>query len=308
MLVLKDHTAGNPQKENLLWTDLSCIEIRAKLKEQGIEVGRRIIKKLLYKHHFKKRKIQRRRSIKQVANRNEQFERIAQLKKEYSQTENPIVSIDTKKKELIGNLHRSGESYSTEEIKSFDHDFPTLADGVAIPHGIYDLKKNTAHINIGTSHDTSEFACDSIKKWWIEQGQYDYPNATSILMLMDGGGSNSSRRYVFKEGLQNLVNEIGVEIRIAHYPPYTSKWNPIEHRLFPHVTRAMQGVVLEDHNMVQSLIEKTSTKTGLKVTASIINKLYETGKKATKGFKESMMIKFDDILERWNYRVCPIQT
>lgn len=307
-MVLTDHTAGNPQKENLLWTDLSCIEIRAKLKEQGIEVGRRIIKKLLYKHHFKKRKIQRRRSIKQVANRNEQFERIAQLKKEYSQTENPIVSIDTKKKELIGNLHRSGESYSTEEIKSFDHDFPTLADGVAIPHGIYDLKKNTAHINIGTSHDTSEFACDSIKKWWIEQGQYDYPNATSILMLMDGGGSNSSRRYVFKEGLQNVVNEIGVEIRIAHYPPYTSKWNPIEHRLFPHVTRAMQGVVLEDHNMVQSLIEKTSTKTGLKVTASIINKLYETGKKATKGFKESMMIKFDDILERWNYRVCPIQT
>lgn len=307
-MILKDHTAGNPQKENQLWTDLSCTEIRDKLKEKGIDIGRRIIKKLLYKNHFKKRKIQKRRTMKSVANRNEQFEKIANLKQEYGQGENPIVSIDTKKKEFIGNLHRDGAVYTTEEIQSFDHDFPHLADGVVIPHGIYDIKNNTAHINIGTSHDTSEFACDSIKKWWLEKGKHDYPHATSILMLMDGGGSNSSRRYVFKEGLQNLVNEIGVEIRIAHYPPYTSKWNPIEHRLFPHVTRSMQGVMLQSHEMVKQLIEKTQTKTGLKVSASIMNKLYETGKEATKGFKDSMKIKFDEILGGWNYRVCPMQT
>ena len=127
-------------------------------------------------------------------------------------------------------------------------------------------------------------------------------------MLMDGGGSNSSRRYVFKEGLQNLVNEIGVEIRIAHYPPYTSKWNPIEHRLFPHVTRSMQGVMIQSHEMAKQLIEKTQTKVGLKVSVSIMNKLYETGKEATKGFKDSMKIKFDEVLGRWNYRVCPMQT
>lgn len=307
-MILKDHTAGNPQKENQLWTDLSCTEIRDKLKEQGIDIGRRIIKKLLYKNHFKKRKIQKRRTMKSVANRNAQFEKIANLKQEYSQGKNPIVSIDTKKKEFLGNLHRVGEIYTTEEIQSFDHDFPHLADGVVIPHGIYDIKNNTAHINIGTSHDTSEFACDSIKKWWLEKGKHDYPQATSILMLMDGGGSNSSRRYVFKEGLQNLVNEIGVEIRIAHYPPYTSKWNPIEHRLFPHVTRSMQGVMLQSHEMVKQLIEKTKTKTGLKVSASIMSKLYETGKEATKGFKDSMKIKFDEVLSRWNYRVCPMQT
>ena len=121
----------------------------------------------------------------------------------------------------------------------------------------------------------------------LEKGQIDYPNATSILMLMDGGGSNSSRRYMFKEGLQNLVNEIGVEIRIAPYPPYTSKWNPIEHRVFPHVTRAMQGVILIDHDMVKQLIEKTQTKTGLGVSVSFIDKVYEVGKRATDGFKES---------------------
>lgn len=308
LLILKDHTAGNPQKENVLWTDLSCTEIKDKLKEKGVKVGRRIIKKLLYKHHFKKRKIQRRRTLKHVENRNEQFEKIAKLKQEYAQSENPIISIDTKKKEPIGDLYRAGEVYSKEEMKSYDHDFANLAEGVAIPHGIYDTKKNTAHINIGTSHDTSEFACDSLKKWWLEIGQHDYPDATSILMLMDGGGSNSSRRYVFKEGLQNLVNEIGVAIRIAHYPPYTSKWNPIEHRLFPHVTRSMQGVMLKDHKMVKDLIEKTRTKTGLKVSASILNKIYEKGKKATKGFKESMKIKFDRFLGRWNYRVCPMRT
>ena len=306
LLILKDHTAGNPQREKQLWTDLSCTEIIDKLQVQGFFVGRKIVKKLLKKHHFKKRKIQRRRTIKVVRNRDNQFEKIAKLKDEYMQTDNPIVSIDAKKRELIGCLYRAGEVYSKEEIASYDHDFPHLSTGVAIPHGIFDLKNNTAHINIGTSHETSEFACDSLKKWWIEVGKLEYPNATSILMLMDGGGSNSSRRYVFKEGIQNLANEIGIEIRIAHYPPYTSKWNPIEHRLFPHVTRSIQGVILEDHNMLKQLIEKTKTKTGLKVSASIMDKVYELGKKATKGFKESMKIVFDDILGHWNYRAIPM--
>ena len=303
---MKDHTAGNPQIEGVLCTDLSIQEIRTRLEEKGIIVGKRIIKQLLFKNDYKKRKIQRRRTIKAVENRNEQFEKIAELRQEYLKSDNPIVSIDAKKRELIGPLFRAGTAYSKEEIASYDHDFPHLATGVAIPHGIFDLKKNTAHINIGTSHETSEFACDSLKKWWIEKGRIDYPVATSILMLMDGGGSNSSRRYVFKEGLQNLVNEIGVEIRIAHYPPYTSKWNPIEHRVFPHVTRAMQGVILNDHAMVKQLIEKAQTQTGLKVSASIMDKVYEIGKKATAGFKESMKIAFDDVLGRWNYRAVPM--
>src|SRR5262249_4951 len=134
------------------------------------------------------------------------------------------------------------------------------------------------------------------------------PDATSILFLMDGGGSNSSHRYVFKEGLQKLVNEIGIEIRIAHYLPYTSKWNPIEHRLFPHVTRSMQGILLKDHNMVKELIEKTTTKTGLKVSASIMDRIYKTGKVATKGFKESMKIVFDEFLGKWNYTAIPSHT
>jgi hypothetical protein len=169
LLILNDHTAGDPQKEGVIWTDLSWMEIKQRLSEKGFIVGKRVIKKLLFKHHYKKRKIQRRRTIKQVANRNEQFEKIAKLKEEYMQSDNPVVSIDGKKRELIGNLYRAGEVYSKEEIASYDHDFPHLATGVALPHGIFDLKNNTAHINIGTSHETSEFACDSIKKWWTEK-------------------------------------------------------------------------------------------------------------------------------------------
>ena len=174
------------------------------------------------------------------------------------------------------------------------------------PHGIYDLKENKGYINIGISKDTSEFVCDSIRNWWYHQGQYDYPEATSILMLSDSGGSNNCHHYIFKEDLQKLVNEIGLEIRVAHYPPYTSKYNPIEHRLFPHITRACQGVIFKTVETVKELIEKTKTKTGLRVTVEIINKIYHAGRKVAEDFKENMKIVFDNYLPQWNYRVVPI--
>jgi hypothetical protein len=213
--------------------------------------------------------------------------------------------VDTKKKELIGNLFRKGSIYTTETIEVFDHDFPSLAEGVAVPHTIYDLARNEAYVSIGTSRDTSEFACDSIRQWWNNHGKKHYPTADSILMLMDGGGSNSSRHYIFKQDLQILADEIGVEIRIAHYPPYTSKWNPIEHRVFPHITRALQGVILTSHQLTKELMETTTTKKGLKVNACIINKIYETGRKVADDFKENMRIVFDDYLRQWNYRSAP---
>ena len=170
---------------------------------------------------------------------------------------------------------------------------------------IYDYIKNTGWINLCTSKDTSKFACDSLRIWWYNQGRYDYPNATSILILCDGGGSNSSRNYLFKEELQKLADEIGIEIRIAHYPPYTSKYNPIEHRMFPHVTRACQGVVFESVELVKELMEKTKTKKGLSVTVEIIDTIYETGLKVKEGFKENMPIVFDEYLPQWNYRAIP---
>lgn len=238
-------------------------------------------------------------------NRDAQFQRIAELKAAYEAQGYPVVSVDTKKKELIGNLFREGKLYGTETLEVLDHDFPSLAEGVAIPHAVYDIARNEAYVSIGTSHDTAEFACDSLRHWWTHYGKRHYASAPSILMLMDGGGSNSSRHYLFKQELQALADEIGVEIRIAHYPPYTSKWNPIEHRVFPHITRSLQGAVLTSLQLVKELIGKASTQAGLKVVACILDKVYATGRKVAAGFKESMRIVFDQHLRQWNYTAVP---
>ena len=175
-----------------------------------------------------------------------------------------------------------------------------------IPHGIYDLKHNDAMVNIGVSSDTAEFACDSIRAWWGIVGSERYCDATSLLILVDSGGSNSYRHHIFKEALQLLATDIGIEIRIAHYPPYTSKWNPIEHRLFPHVTRAMSGVVFKSYDLVKELIENTNTETGLKVIANIIYDTYEKGKKVSGDIYAAGTIIFDGVLGNLNYKIKPL--
>ncbi|MBL0716973.1 MAG: ISAzo13 family transposase [Desulfosarcina sp.] len=303
--VIKDSTAGDPMDANIKWTNLSLKQISQKMADLGISVSITVVKKLLKKHGFKKRKALKNKTIGSCENRNEQFENINAIRKEYMQSDNPILSMDSKKKELLGNLYRDGYCYSTGYVEVYDHDFPHLADGIAIPHTLYDIKNNSALVNIGTSKDTSEFACDSIKIWWTTVGCCLYPNANSILILADGGGSNSSRHYIFKEDLQKLVDEIGIEIRMAHYPPYTSKWNPVEHRVFPHITRTLQGVILKSHEMIKTLIDRTTTKAGLNVISNIILKQYETGRKYAANFKKNMRIHFDEYLGQWNYRAVP---
>lgn len=305
LFVLKEHTAGDPMDEKVKWTNLTKADIAAELVKKGFKVSRNIVKKLLKKHDYVKRKPAKNIAAGSHVNRNAQFERIAELRTSYEAAGNPVISVDTKKKELIGNLSRNGKIYTTETIEVFDHDFPSLAEGVAIPHTVYDTVQNKAYVAIGTSRDTSEFACDSIRQWWNNHGCLLYPYAISILMLMDGGGSNSSRHYIFKQDLQALADELGIDIRIAHYPPYTSKWNPIEHRVFPHITRTLQGMVLTSHQITKELIEKATTKTGLSVVACILNKVYETKRKVVAGFKGSMRILFDDILGQWNYVATP---
>ncbi len=188
-------------------------------------------------------------------------------------------------------------------MTTLDHDFPSLAQGVVIPYGIYDVKRNHGSVCLGNSHDTSEFAIDSVLHWWQAQGCKDYPQATSILILCDGGGSNASRSYVFKAELERLAQESGLEVRVAHYPPYTSKYNPIEHRLFPHLTRVCQGVIFTSLELVKELMSKATTKTGLRVSVHILSKVYETGRKVTNDVKEQLRLIVDENLPRWNYRV-----
>jgi len=206
---------------------------------------------------------------------------------------------------LIGNFYRDGKIYTQERVHVNDHDFRSQADGVAIPHALYDMQRNIGYITIGTSRDTTEFACACILFWWLTYGQFEYPDATEIILLCDCGGSNNARYYIFKQDLQELADKIGIPIRIAHYPPYTSKYNPVEHRLFPHVTRACKGVIFKNIDIVKEFIGKAKTATGLKVFTSILDKVFETKRKVADDFKETMRIRFDGYLPQWNYVAVP---
>lgn len=303
--ILINHTAGDPMNDQILWTDLSVQDIVYQFKIKGFEVSEYIVGQLLKDNKFVKRKAKKEVELKEVENRNEQFLNIENLIEEYKATGDPIISIDVKKKEKIGNFYREGKLYGREATLVYDHDFSSDGDGVIIPHGIYDIMRNEAYITIGTSKDTSEFNCDCIEQWYENVGRINYPNARRILILADGGGSNSSRHYIFKQDLQELSNNTELIIRMAHYPPYTSKYNPIEHRVFCHITRACQGVVFKSIEIVNELINKTTTSTGLKVFSTILDKVYQTGRKYASDFKENMTIKFDSFLGNWNYVVMP---
>jgi hypothetical protein len=303
--VLCDHTAGDPMQDDVIWTYLTQQEIAEQLSLLGTPISPATVGALLDECEFSKRKAQRRQTMGQSPFRNEQFKRIAFLKAEYMASENPILSMDTKKKELLGNFFRAGSGYTNKVVKTWDHDFKTHAKGLVIPHGLYDLKRNVGHISLGTSHDTSEFACDSLWGWWRDFGRKAYPHADSLLVLCDGGGSNSSRHHIFKEDLQRLVNQMDLPIRVAHYPPYCSKYNPIEHRLFPHITRACQGVIFHTLDIVKRFIRRTTTRTGLRVTLKVIDKLYALKRKATDRFMEIYPVYFDDYLPDWNYVIKP---
>jgi hypothetical protein len=209
------------------------------------------------------------------------------------------------KKELIGDFDREGTIEAQGTIEVNDHDFGSMGSGTAIPHGIYDVGLNRGFVHLNTSHDTSELACDSLAAWWEDHGLWAYPGATKLLVLCDGGGSNSASRYVFKEALQELADRLGIEIRVAHYPPYCSKYNPIEHRLFPHLTRACRGVIFGTLETVRHYMAKAATSTGLEVVVRVLEKVYETGRKCAAGFKETMKIAFDKFLPKWNYRAIP---
>lgn len=287
------------------WTDLSLAQIAHELTERGTPLSPPSVKQWLAAHGLAKRQIAKTLPGGRSPDRNTQFDYITALREEYLAAGNPIFSIDTKKKEHLGWLYRAGRVYGQEAVRAFDHDFPSWATGVVIPHGIWDPVRNHGHINLGLSHDTGEFACESFRWFWYRSGRWHYPQATSILWLCDAGGSNSYRQYLFKQDLQQLVDAIGVEIRVAHYPSYCSKFNPIERRFFPHVTRACAGVLFDTLETVVHLMRKTRTQTGLTVTVHVIKKLYETGRKVAHDFKEHLKIRFDRVLPKWNYRAVP---
>ena len=304
--IIGHRTAGDPMRAHVTWTDLTPNEIAGHLREEfETIIAPRIVRRILGGLNFGLRKIAKVLPGKESPDRDRQFLRIAELKDAFLAAGNPVISMDTKKKEFLGRLYRAGRVYTQQAIRAFDHDFPSWAEGVIIPHGFYDVARNEGYLHLGLSRDTSQFACDSLRRYLEQDGLRLYPDADELLLLCDGGGSNGSRTHIFKQDLQRLVNDLGITIRVAHYPAYCSKFNPIERRLFCHVTRACRGVLFDTLATVRSLMEKTSTQTGLSVTVRVIETIYETGRKAAEEFKRNMPILFDDLLPKWNYRVVP---
>lgn len=238
----------------------------------------------------------------QHEDRDKQFLNITAIRQAADLSGCPCLSLDTKNKEMLGNYSRSNDNvYCTQAQATLDHDFKGKNTLMAIPHGIYDTKENTGYITLNTSSDTSAFVCENIKKWWYSIGIVLYASCPYLLILCDGGGSNSSRHYIFKENLEKLAKEIGKNIRIAHYPPYCSKWNPIEHRLFSQVSKAMTGANMMDLEEMATRIARTKTKTGLQVVVEINENVYIKGQKYHIDYKQNMAIQFDDFLPKWNY-------
>ena len=271
----------------------------------GTPVGRDAIATWLDDAGIRHRQIAKTLAGGEHADRDAQFCRIGELIDEFESNGNPWFSMDTKAKEHLGQLYRKGRIRCSAPFEAFDHDFPSWADGVVIPHGIYDRLANVGHINIGLSHDTSKFACDSFQWYWNRIGKQRYPDATSIMLACDGGGSNSSRNYIFKYDLQKLSEAIGIKIRVAHYPPYCSKCNPIERRFFPHIGRACSGMLFDTIETVVELMRRASTTTGLRTTVNVIRRFYETKRNATDKMKQELRIRHDEFLAKWNYVATP---
>jgi hypothetical protein len=303
--VLEVRTAGDPDEKDVLWTDLSPRQIADAVTDMGTPVSPPVVQDWMEEQKLARHKIEKVMEGGHSPDRDTQFQRIAKLKAEHFAAGNPVFSLDTKAKEHLGQLFRKGRVWTQQAFRALDHDFPSWATGVIIPHGIYDLARNRGHINIGLSHDTSRFACDSFRWYWNRIGQRYYPDATSILLLCDCGGSNSATQYLFKQDLQELVNDLGIDIRVAHYPSYCSKFNPIERRFFPHVARACQGMLFDTLDTVVRLMRKASTTTGLQTTVNVIRRVYKIGRKFSDNFKATMPILFDNLLPKWNYVVTP---
>lgn len=299
-----EHTAGSPVDPQMIWTNRSPSEIAQELNDDGFSVCADTVRRILTKDlGLGLRQARKEEAASQFAFRDEQFRHIAKRREWYQRRGWPVVSIDTKKKELLGNFFRPGRAYTDGVVRVLDHDFVTLGGGRLVPYGVYDVTNNEGFVLLSQGPDTSELACDAVRKWWARLGWRRYWSAGGLLVLCDCGGSNGHRQLRFKEDLSELATELRRPIEVAHYPPACSKFNPIEHRLFCHVTRALRGVILPTIQVARDFIAGATTATGLKVTAEIARKMYHKGRKATADFLNTFPVRVNNFLPELNYTV-----
>jgi transposase len=305
--LVEPESRGDPQSP-LRWTCKSTRRLAQELTSQGHPIGPTTVRQLLKEAGYSLQANRKTREGKEShPDRDAQFRYINGRVKAQQRRGQPAISVDTKKKENLGNLKNPGQTWRRKgKPREVDtHDFPDPKKGKAVPYGVYDLGHNEAWVNVGISSDTAEFAVESIRCWWKRLGRRRHRLATRLLITADSGGSNSSRNRLWKVELQKLSNETGLEIEVCHFPPGTSKWNKIEHRLFCHITRNWQGQPLETYEIVVNLIGSTTTETGLKVYAELDTSKYAKGRKVSNGEFATVNIKRSRFHGEWNYIIRP---
>jgi hypothetical protein len=252
-----------------------------------------------------RRKIQKQIPLGHSEDRQPQFENLTSLRAEYAAKGWPVLSVDTKKKELLGQYAHDGKAWTDGVLKAFDHDFGSYSVGKAIPYGVYDTVRNEALVYLATGSDTGELAADALRRWWFRLGKQAYEGVGGMLVLADCGGSNGYNVALYREQLSLLAARLGVPIRVAHLPPYCSKYNPIDHRLFCHLSRSLSGRLCESLQWMQLIFSRVTTQTGLRVVAELAKKVYEPGQKASDAFRQCESTVRDEILGKYNY-VLPV--
>jgi hypothetical protein len=299
-------TRGDPTSP-LRWTCKSRAKLAAALLKSGWTVSSTTVGRLLHELGYSLQSVRKSREGVAHPDRNAQFEYINATSQSCLERNQPVISVDTKKKELVGDFKNGGQEWQPqgEPEKALVHDFPTDAIGKAIPYGIYDMKRNEAWVNVGRDHDTPAFAVASIRRWWKMMGKRAYPDAEELLITADAGGSNGYRSRAWKLELQHFSDETQLRIRVSHFPPGTSKWNKIEHRLFCHITENWRGKPLRTFETIVDYIGNTRTAAGLRVKAKLDKRKYPTGKVVTKTQMESLSFTTDDFRGEWNYELQP---
>lgn len=304
--IVEQTTAGDPMSA-LRWTNQSTQSIAEELTRQGHPVSDKTVARCLVEMGYSLQLNRKTKEGRQHPNRDAQFRYINRQEAMFRGSGDPVISVDTKKKELVGAFQNKGRTWRPQS-RPYEvnvHDFPSQANGKAIPYGTYDVLQNRAVVNVGTSHDTSEFAVESIRRWWRMDGRRRYSAARRMLICADAGGSNSSRVRAWKLNLQVLADEIGIPITVCHYPPGTSKWNRVEHRLFSFISLTWKGKPLWNYETIVNLIGATRTKTGLKVKAILDTNEYETGLEVSKQQMAELQIRRHKKHPAWNYTLSP---
>jgi hypothetical protein len=303
--LVENDVAGDPMGETR-WVRASLHRLSEQLAERGHHASTTTVRRLLVKMGFAMRGNRRRQVHSKDPERDEQFRYIASQREKFKAAGLPVISVDTKKKELIGNFRNAGKAWCREAEEVDEHDFPSGAECRAVPFGVYDLARNRGHVGVGVSNNTPEFAVNAIAGWWREEGSLLYQGAEELLVLADGGGGNGSRARAWKWNLQvEVCDAFGLTVTVCHYPPGCSKWNPVEHRLFSQVSRNWAGKPLRTLDIMLACIRGTTTATGLKVTARLDERVYRKGQKVTREEMDGLRVRRHDTCPAWNYTISP---